>query len=201
MTDRAVFTYARINPVTKGHSAIVKKIAELAKAEDADPIIFVSLTQDASKNPLDSQSKIRYIQAAFKGIQVIPMQTPIKALDWLKANGYDNAIMVVGDDRIDAFNRFIPSDAMGRVGMNHMELVSAGVRDPDLEGIEGVSATKARMAAERGDYNTFASLVPDTLNDNQTKQMFDQVRTGMGIIGEPQEEGLDLSEVIGTILH
>ena len=49
-----------------------------------------------------------------------------------------------------------------------LEVVSAGDRDPDAEGATGMSASKLRLAATKGDFKSFAKGVPDSMK-NQAK--------------------------------
>ena len=61
---------------------------------------------------------------------------------------------------------------------NTLNVVSAGERDPDADGAEGMSASKMRAAASQGDENAFAQGVP---NSKLAKSMYDAVRKGMGV--------------------
>jgi hypothetical protein len=58
---------------------------------------------------------------------------------------------------------------------------SAGDRDPDAEGVSGISASKMRDFASKNDYKGFKRGAPSTMKDEHAKQMFNDVRKGMGI--------------------
>ena len=47
---KAVFTFGRFQPPTKGHAGLIKSVEEKAKELEAKPYVFVSLTQNALKN-------------------------------------------------------------------------------------------------------------------------------------------------------
>ena len=53
----------------------------------------------------------------------------------------------------------------GYYGFDNIEVVSAGERDPDAEGLEGMSASKMRKAAMDGDFDSFKQGVPDGFKD------------------------------------
>jgi nicotinamide mononucleotide adenylyltransferase len=60
-----------------------------------------------------------------------------------------------------------------------VKVVSAGERDPDAEGVEGMSASKMRSAAADNDFTSFSKGLPSTFRDG--KELFDSIRKGMGI--------------------
>ena len=62
---------------------------------------------------------------------------------------------------------------------DNVEVRSAGDRDPDAEGTEGMSASKMRAAAADGDFDSFKQGLP--LNFKDGKKLYRDVRAGMGI--------------------
>lgn len=118
----------------------------------------------------------------FTGVNIsddASIRTPFAALEQL-GQQYTNVIMVAGDDRVDEFKtRMAPYAA--EWGIEHFDVVSAGSRDPDAEGVEGMSASKVRQYAADGNYEGFASGIPNSANDNVKKMMFQKVRQGMGV--------------------
>ena len=42
-----------------------------------------------------------------------------------------------------------------------LRLLSAGDRDPDADGVEGMSASRLRLAASENDFRTFKSAMPE----------------------------------------
>ena len=71
-----------------------------------------------------------------------------------------------------------------------VKVVSAGERDPDAEGVEGMSASKMRAAAADGKFDDFKTGIPATLNDADKKKLYFEVRKNMGI-REDREMGDD----------
>ena len=167
--DVTVFTSGRFNPPTIGHQKMLGKIIDIAEEQGADSFVFVSHTQDKKKNPLYHDEKIKYMKQMFPEMQKISLpdkvvKTPIDAALYL--NKYDRIVMVVGDDRVENFtkmlNRYngkeIKSDMYN---FKSIDIVSAGERDPDSDGVFGMSASKMREAAKNEDYKTFEQGLPE----------------------------------------
>ena len=179
----AVFAFGRMNPPTIGH----KKLADAVLAQAGDPYIFLSQSQKPQTDPLDFATKLKFAQKFFPGITVgnPEVKTVIQALTKLDQLGYDNIIYIAGSDRIADFTKLLNQyngqpDKKGNIAykFNDIQVVSAGERDPDAEGAEGMSASKMRAAAAAGEFEAFASGTPDP---KLAKPMYDAVRSGMGI--------------------
>lgn len=187
----AVFTFGRMNPPTAGHEKLIRKVLSVAKSSNADPFIYVSFTQDPSKNPLTNKQKIKYIRLgipeAEKAVKEDPrVRTPYEAITRLIELGYTNVIMVVGDDRVKQFRKEISPyinhpDKKKSFDLEKFQVVSAGERDPDEEGVTGVSGTKMREFAIKNQFGKFKTGVPSGLSDRFSREMFDLVRKGMKI--------------------
>ena len=111
----------------------------------------------------------------------------------VELNSYENLIMVVGSDRVAEFKRIINeyNGVKARHGFYEyktVKVLSAGERDPDAEGVEGMSASKMRAAAVDSDFDSFKLGTP--LNDAQAKKLYFDVRKSMGI-----REELNLSDL------
>jgi hypothetical protein len=94
--------------------------------------------------------------------------------------------MVVGSDRVDDFQTLLDkyNGVDGRHGYysySEIKVLSAGERDPDAEGVTGMSASKMRAAAGSGDYDSFKLGLPKGYDGIQ---LFNDVRKGMGITRE-----------------
>ena len=100
--------------------------------------------------------------------------------------GYKNVTMVVGADRINEFDILINkyNGKKGRHGFynfRNINVESAGDRDPDAEGATGMSASKMRAAASKGDFTSFSQGLPKTFSNADAKNLFNTVRKGMGL--------------------
>ena len=60
-----------------------------------------------------------------------------------------------------------------------IKVVTAGERDPDAEGVAGISGTKMRQYASENDYTNFKKGLNPRARDAAAKKMFNAVRQGM----------------------
>ena len=165
----------------------MQKIVQTFKKEGGEPKLFVSISQDAKKNPLIASKKITFIKKMFpreaRQVEIKDIHTVLDVAVDLHGK-YDNLIMVVGSDRVGDFksllNKYNGVDSQhGFYKYKDIQIVSAGERDPDAEGATGMSASKMRAAAASGDYDSFALGLPDTFKDG--KKLFKDIRLGMNI--------------------
>ena len=179
----AVFAFGRMNPPTIGHA----KLADVVKSQKGDPFLFLSQTQKPKTDPLPFPEKMYFASKSFPGIEIgdPKVKTIIQAMQSLEAKGYTDIIYVAGSDRVDSFTKLL-NDYNGKdYNFNSINIVSAGERDPDADGAEGMSASKMRAAAQEGDFDSFKQGVA---NAQMAQQMYDQVRKGMGIVDESLDE-------------
>ncbi len=171
----AVFAFGRMNPPTAGH----KKIGEVVKAQPGDPFIFITHTQNAKTDPLSFSQKLTFAQKIFPMIKVgdKAVRTWVQAMQKLEQMGYTDIIYVAGSDRVNEFNELLNKYNGKDYNFNSIKVVSAGERDPDAQGLEGMSASKMRDLAARGDKRTFVNAVP--IDPKTAEEMYNQVRTGL----------------------
>ena len=185
-----VFSFGRFNPPTTGHQKLLQKIIQTAKQMGGQPKLYVSYSQDLKKNPLTAKQKIAYIKKMFPkeaGLLELKDNTSIKnAIDVAtELNGkYDKLVMVVGSDRVRDFKALLNkyNGVESRHGLykyQDIQIVSAGERDPDAEGVAGMSASKMRAAAASGDYESFSLGLPSTFK--QGEKLFKDIRLGMNV--------------------
>ena len=177
----AVVSFGRLNPMTSGHQKLVDKVVDVAKKNAAAPFVVLSKSQDKKKNPLPYKDKLRYAQIAFGAnvVKDLRARTIIEVLQELDGK-YDNIIVVVGSDRVKEFERLLQKYNGKDYTFESITVQSAGDRDPDAEGVEGMSASKMRQAAVMGDLEKFASGLPPKLKD-RSKEVFDSIRKNMGV--------------------
>ena len=178
--DTVVFTFGRFNPPTVGHEKLVQKVQEVARNADAEHIIFLSQTQKKGKDPLSWADKLALFQKMFPDANVstdTSAKTPFMALEAL-GKKYDNVIMVVGSDRVEQFRNDM-SKYSKEYGIENFDVVSAGQRDPDAEGVEGMSASKARQLAAENNFDLFSQALPNSINNSTKKVVFNKIRKNM----------------------
>jgi hypothetical protein len=187
--DTAVFTFGRFNPPTVGHEKLIIAVQSVARQKGGDFFIYPSQSQDPKKNPLDRNTKIKYMKKMFtkfaKNIISSNAKTALDvAVELYNKKKYTNLVMVVGSDRVQDFKKLLQTyngeeKKHGFYDFDSIDVVSAGERDPDAEGVEGMSASKMRAAAVDGDFKSFRMGTPPSLSDADTKKMFNDIRKGM----------------------
>ena len=187
----AAMAFGRMNPPTIGHEKLVNVIA----GQKADPFLFVTQTQKPKTDPLPFNIKLEFAKAAFPDVTVgdANVKTIIQALQKIESMGYDNLIYVAGSDRVDSFNELLNNYNGKDYTFKSIKVISAGERDPDAEGAEGMSASKMREAAMKGNFEAFAQGLPRGLQNN-AKNVYSAVRTGMGIKELEPAEDYDVEE-------
>ena len=182
------FTFGRLNPPTVGHGKLLDSVARVASGGIYR--IYVSQSQDSKKNPLDYRTKVKYIRKMFpKHARSVIMDRDIKnifdILVKLYEEGYTQVNLVVGSDRVGQFEKLTDmyNGKKARHGFYNFQggvnVISAGERDPDAEGVSGMSASKLRQAAAANDLQSFMKGMPSGFND--AKDLFNDVRKGMGL--------------------
>ena len=177
-TDKtAVFAFGRMNPITIGH----QKIADVIKQQNGDPFLFLTHTQNAKKDPLTFGQKKMYATNFFPGVTVGDdnVRTIIDAMKKIESMNYNRVIYVAGSDRVQSFNDLLNKYNGTEYNFDSIDIVSAGERDPEQEGAQGISASKMRDFAARGDMNNFVSNVPGGDRKLATKMYMD-TRKAMG---------------------
>ena len=184
-----VMAFGRMNPPTTGHEKLVDRVKQLAKDYKAPHHIIISHSMDTKKNPLDLASKIKHAKRFFPGANITGSSkekpTFLQHAAALHAAGHDHLVMVAGSDRIPEYEQKLNQyngEASGKLfNFKKIEVKSAGQRDPDAEGAEGMSASKMREHARSGDFNSFRQGVPSHVPEKHARELFRDVRKGMGI--------------------
>jgi len=176
--------FGRFNPPTVGHDKLLKSAKRISAGGDVK--IYPSRSQDPKKNPLDPDSKISYMKKMFPDfkeniINDDQMKTIFDVLVTANQEGYTNVNIVVGSDRQAEFENLAQKYNGELYNFDLIRVVSAGVRDADAEGVEGMSASKMRKAVMNNDFDSFRRGTPKTLDDGDTQALFNAVRQGMQV--------------------
>lgn len=189
-----VFGWGRMNPITVGHEKLVDKLKSVAKAERGTPVLFLTHSQDAKKNPLSYDDKVMLAQKAFGNIvQKSKSKTIIQAMKELDSK-YDNLVLVVGQDRVSEFETLLNKYNGKEYTFDTIKVVSAGDRDPDADDVTGMSASKLRALASEGKREEFKKGLPKKLK-SIGDAVYDMVRGGMKL-AEMVEETEQLEEAL-----
>ena len=187
----ATIAFGRMNPPTIGHA----KVVAVVKSQGGDPYIFLSQSQKPKTDPLSFEQKLGFAKAFFPGVNVgdPEVRTIFEALIKVYKMGYTDLVYVAGSDRVTQFTDLINkyNGQEDQYTFDSIQVVSAGERDPDAEGAEGMSASKMRAAAAAGEFEAFKSGTP---NPDMAQSMYDAVRNGMGVTDQepvPDAAGAD----------
>ena len=176
------FTFGRFNPPTIGHEKLIKKVAGISAN---DYRIYLSRSEDPQKNPLSPTQKLFIMKKIFpeysSKIMINKTNMVLDLATDLYNNGFKEIKMVAGSDRVREFETILKkyNDQRNRHGyynFDKIEVISAGERDPDAEGAAGMSASKMRAAAAKGDLDSFKQGLP---RGADADEIMKQVRKGM----------------------
>ena len=173
---KLVFTFGRMNPPTVGHQKLVDKVNSIARSQKADARVYLSHSQNNKKDPLDYDTKISLAKKAFgSSVTKSKSRTIIEVMKELQAQKYTDVVLVVGSDRIKEFKTLLDKYNGRDYNFDSIKYQSAGQRDPDAEGVSGMSASKMRAAAKEGDLKAFKSGLPKPLQSSAQK-IYDMLR-------------------------
>ena len=176
--------FGRFNPPTIGHKKLLDTAAEFS--ENNDYLIVPSRTQDKKKNPLSADIKISFMKRMFnihaeKILNEPEIKTIFDVLVKSHMDGYSNVRIVVGSDRVEEFEK-ITGNYNGKLyQFKKIELLSAGDRDPDGEGLEGVSASNQRQLVMDNNFEQFQKGIPGEISEELAKELFDNLQNSMRI--------------------
>ena len=179
-------TFGRFNPPTIGHEKLLDKVAKEAKTSGGEYRIYPSRSEDPKKNPLDAGTKIKYMRQAYPDhanaiVDSPDMRTIFDVLSALDADGYSSVNIVVGGDRVSEFNSLAQKYNGDLYTFDEIKVVSAGGRDPDAEGVEGMSASKLRKAAAEDDFDTFSKGMSKGLGKEGAEKLYLTLRQAMQV--------------------
>jgi hypothetical protein len=194
----AVLAFGRMNPITNGHEKLVNKVKEIADKVGGSHHIVLSHSQDAKKNPLTADQKVKHAKRAFPGTNFTAASTKAPTFfdhaEALHKKGVTHLHMVGGSDRTEEYHRLLHkyngTHEGARFNFKEIKVHSAGERDPDAEGVTGISASKMREHAKSGDLDSFKKGAPSSMSHAHVKQMFNDVRKGMRLHEEIIREGV-----------
>jgi len=185
--------FGRFNPPTTGHEKLLDTVA--SSSDEGDYVIIPSRSQDKKKNPLDPDTKVSVMRQMYpkhseKIVNDPANRTIFDVLKKAHNDGYANVRIVGGGDRVKEFEKLSGNYNGKLYAFDNIEVASAGDRDPDAEGTEGMSASKQRKAAAENDFKSFRQGVPKAMDDKAAKMLFNTLRKSMAI-----KEGWNLWQI------
>jgi hypothetical protein len=185
----AVMAFGRMSPPTTGHAKLVDKVKEVAAEHNASHHVVLSHTQDSSKNPLSAKTKLKHAKRFFPNTNLSTSDsehpTFLHHAAKLHQQGVTHLHMVAGSDRVEEYKKKL-AQYNGKLkgalfNFKKITVHSAGERDPDAEGTEGMSASKMRGHAAKGNFKEFKKGIPSHVPEHHAKELMHDVRKGMGI--------------------
>ena len=180
--DTLTVVFGRFNPLTAGHEKLLQQAEKVAAGGDLK--IYPSRTVDSKKNPIDPDMKVSYMRKMFPDFEEqiqndAEMRSIFNVLVTAAEEGYTGINIVVGADRLGEFESLATKYNGDLYNFKEIKTVSAGPRDDDAEGLEGVSSSKQRKAVMDDDYTAFKRGLPKGMDDADGQALFDAVRVGM----------------------
>ena len=185
----AVMAFGRMNPPTTGHAKLVDKVKEVAADNNASHHVVLSHSQDPSKNPLSAKDKLKHAKRFFPNTNLSTSDsehpTFLHHAAKLHQQGVTHLHMVAGSDRVEEYKKKLAQYNGKHKGalfnFKKITVHSAGERDPDAEGAEGMSASKMRGHASTGNFKEFKKGIPSHVQPHHAKELYSDVRKHMGI--------------------
>lgn len=184
-----VMASVRMNPFHQGHGELVNAVTSEAKRIGGDHKIILSHSQDATKNPLTVEQKLKHAKRAFPGTN-FEASTPehptlLQHLSKAYAAGHREVTIVSGSDR-DAFHDLAKkyNGVESKHGYYNMKInfKQAGEeRDEGGSGVASYSASKMRSAAASNDRKTFHAMAPSGMSTKHKDEMMSDVKKGMNL--------------------
>jgi hypothetical protein len=194
----AVLAFGRMNPITSGHEKLVQKVKDTADSVGGSHHIVLSHSQDPKKNPLTAAQKVKHAKRAFPGTNFTAANkdapTFFDHAEKLHRQGVTHLHMVGGSDRTEEYHRLLHkyngTHAGARFNFKKITVHSAGERDPDAEGTTGISASKMRDHATKGNFKEFKKGTPSSMSHEHARHMYNDVRRGMNLHESILAEGV-----------
>ena len=162
-----------------------------AKKEKAGHTIILSGSQDAKKNPLTAEQKLKHAKRAFSGVNfsIADKEAPtvLHHLSKLYKGGVRNLTMHAGSDRVDQYKELINkyNGQESKHGFYNFDSIKVkpvgGQRSEEGEGVSSASGTSMRKFASSGDKENFRKMAPGKMSDSEKDEMYNDVRSGLNI--------------------
>lgn len=203
MSETHHLTIGRFAPVHAGHAMMINKVLDAAKHDNATHTILTTATHDGNKNPLTPDLKVKHLKRAFPSANVEALSkgapTLLHHLSKLHSQGVKKLVVHAGSDRAHEYHTLIHkyNGVESRHGHYNFDSIKVktvgGTRTDADEGIAGASATKMRKAASSGDEKTFHSMAPSSMSTVHKREMYKDVRRGLGI-----QESISFKQFLGV---
>jgi len=181
-----VIVLGRFNPPSKNHEQLLKAGLTNAKRMGYEYRIYPSRIQDGQTNPLSPKTKISLMRMIFNEysdyiVDSKETKTVFDALISVYNDGYTDVTLVVGQDRLGEFQSLVHKGEGQDYKFNNMQVISAGIKDPDNEVETPGSSALMRTSAAIGDYERFIQGLPTGMKQSDKEKIFNIVSSSMNI--------------------
>ena len=176
-----VFVFERFNPPTIAHEKLLEQVAETAAGSAYR--IYSSHFEDAKKNPLKLEEKVKWMRKMFpkyaRNVMSDDVNTVFSICSKLYEQGFTRVTMMTESSRVLEFEALLN----GHNGVqtndgfyNFKEGVKVvGCENSSLQ----LSESAMHTAAKSNDLESFAKNLPSSFQDHE--ELFNAVRNGMGL--------------------
>ncbi len=182
-----VITFGRFNPPSIGHEKLLAAVQEQAEELEAEYRIYPSRLSDKKQNPLEFKSKYNILQHVFPDYAENIIDDPENGdniydiLQSLHEEGYEHVIVVCGDENVNKYQKIAEKYNGSVYDFYGVEVVGAGMEDPDMDKSEGITSSMMRKAALENDYETFKQGLPGNISKKECRAIYMQVRKSMSL--------------------
>lgn len=182
-----VITFGRFNPPSLGHEKLLASVQEQAEELEAEYRIYPSRASDKKQNPLDFKTKYNILQHVFPDYAENIINDPENGdniydiLQGLHDEGYEHVIIVCGDENVKKYQKIAEKYNGSVYDFYGVEVVGAGMEDPDVDKSEGITSSMMRKAALENDYETFKKGLPGNASKKECRAIYMQVRKSMNL--------------------
>ena len=199
--------FGRFNPPHAGHEQLMNIAADSAAADEGDYIIVPSRSQDKKKNPLDADTKVSMMRQLFPQHSAriqndANTRTIFDVLKKAHNDGYTNVRIIGGSDRVKEFDKLANGYNGSLYQFDNVEVLSSGDRDESSDGIEGLSASRMRLAAQENDFKTFYRHLQreEPVMDPETGEMVPAVdEMGQPLVDPETGEMIPATQVVPLV--
>lgn len=170
-SNKVVFAAGRLNPPTKGHGVLIRRVKETAERLGARAMLYIvdgeKSGKDKSKNPLTGEQRVEIARRLYPGVTIDVVGSAYEVLEVLDLQYLEPEVWVAGSDRAANYRRLLSSEKL------ECEVLEV---DREAGEADGVSATAARKAAIEGNMEEFALHMPSDLNPRELAEIADMIR-------------------------
>lgn len=176
-----VFVFERFNPPTIAHEKLLEQVAETASGSAYR--IYSSHFEDAKKNPLKLEEKVKWMRKVFpkyaRNVMSDDVNTVFSICSKLYEQGFTRVTMMTESSRVLEFEALLNSHNGVKTNdgfYNFKEGVKViGCENSSLQ----LSESAMHTAAKSNDLESFAKNLPSSFQDHE--ELFNAVRNGMGL--------------------